>query len=77
MNKSLSNRIANQLRYNINYNNRDIIAIIIINELEVVLNHVDFIQDRQKIQDMIKCLYKNVGTHNPMKLLSLCDLKIN
>lgn len=56
------------LRYNIIVNNRDIVASICINELELLLSKVELVQDRQMLNHLIECSKRQMGSNIPMKL---------
>lgn len=66
--------MKNALRYNIIVNNRDIIASICINELELLLSKVELVQDRQILNHLIECSKRQVNSTIPMKLEPVCDL---
>ena len=62
------------LRYNIIVNNRDIVASICINELELLLSEVELVQDRQMLNQLIECSKRQIGNNIPMKLEPVRDM---
>ena len=66
--------MKNALRYNIIVNNRDIVASICINELELLLSKVELVQDRQILNHLIECSKRQVNSNIPMKLEPVCGL---
>lgn len=70
----MKNIINKQIKHSIQTNNRDILSNICINELELLLTKVEFIQDRQMLQSMINGVQRQIGTDIPLKLSPVCDI---
>ncbi len=70
----MKNTVDNKLRYSVKVNYRDVLASICVNELESLLNKVDFIQDRQMLQAMICHCERQIGTDRPLGDDTVCNI---
>lgn len=60
--------IDNKLRYSVIINNRDIVAGICINELNDLINRVEFVQDRQILNSLVSQLERQIGINTGIDL---------
>lgn len=66
--------VNKKMYYSTYINNRDVVAAICINELNKLIQLVEFVQDRQMLKDMINHCERQIDTDIPMHLHKMCDI---
>lgn len=70
------NRVYNKIKYSISINNRDVVAAICVNELNKLIQLVEFVQDRQMLKELINHCERQIDIDIPMQLQDMCNLSI-